>query len=243
MRALALCAWLALAAAPAAAQQDSATWELIGQVGSRAAVMNLYGSIQPDGSARITGDYMLLPTLQMRYLAGERSKQLGVMFLNEGNTPILYGRPPEATLQGTWTGGVFKGTRYGPAGQQRERFEFSEKFPSMDGYAASVRCDVAEGRYASTLAFAVEGGRMKHFEWRSRVSPGDHPCTVSNLEQRPYSGGLRFAAGRCAVTLRDLGDFVRVVAEGCAGSCGSQGYLEPVLVDRRGNCYLMRAQR
>ena len=219
--------------------------------GSRAAVMNLYTTAQPDGSARITGDYMLLPTLQMRYLAGERSKQLGVMFLNEGNTPILYGGNrltrfgvglilhEKAVIAEGKLG--FEGS--GPAGQQRERFEFSEKFPSMDGYAASVRCDVAEGRYASTLAFAVEGGRMKHFEWRSRVSPGDHPCTVSNLEQRPYSGGLRFAAGRCAVTLRDLGDFVRVVAEGCAGSCGSQGYLEPVLVDRRGNCYLMRAQR
>jgi hypothetical protein len=243
VRGFLLCAWLALAAVPAAAQQGTSTWELIGQMGSRAAVMNLYGSVQPDGSARVTGDYLLLPTLQMRYLAGERSKQLGVMFLNEGNTPILYGRPPEATLQGTWSGGVFKGTRYGPAGQQRERFEFSERFPSMEAYAASVRCDVADGRYASTLAYAVEGGRLKSFDWRSRVSPGDHPCAVGGLEQRPHNGGLRFAAGRCSVTLRDLGEFVRVVAEGCAESCGSQGYLEPLLVDRRGNCHLMRPQR
>lgn len=243
MRRLALCAWLALAAAPAAAQQGAATWELIGQMGSRVAVMNLYSSAQPDGSARVTGDYLLLPTLQMRYLAGERSKQLGVMLLNEGQTPILYGRPPEATLQGTWAGGVFKGTRYGPAGQQRERFEFSERFPAMDAYAASVRCEVAEGRYASTLAYAVEGGRLKSFDWRSKVSPGEHPCAVTGLEQRPHNGGLRFSAGKCSVTLRDLGDFVRVVAEGCAESCGSQGYLEPVLVDRRGNCHLMRAQR
>jgi hypothetical protein len=45
------------------------------------------------------------------------------------------------------------------------------------------------------------------------------------------------------VTLRDLGDFVRVVADGCAESCGSQGYLEPVLVDRRGHCSLLRPQR
>lgn len=243
MRRLLLCAWLALAAATAVAQEGTSTRELIGLMGSRAAVMNLYTTALPDGSARVTGDYLLLPTLQMRYLAGERSKQLGVMFLNEGNTPILYGRPPEATLQGTWSGGVFKGTRYGPAGQQRERFEFSEKFPAMEAHAASVRCEVAEGRYASTLAYSVEGGRLKHFEWRSRVSPGDHPCAVAGLEQRPHNGGLRFSAGKCSVTLRDLGDFVRVVAEGCAESCGSQGYLEPVLVDKRGNCHLMRAQR
>jgi len=229
--------------APAAAQQDAATHELIGQMGSRTAVMNLYTTAQPDGSARVTGDYLLLPTLQMRYLGGERSKQLGVMFLSEGNTPILYGRPPEATLQGAWTDGVFKGTRYGPAGQQRERFEFSERFPAMEGYSAGVRCELADGRYASTLAYAVEGGKLKRLEWRSRVSPGDHPCAVSGLEQRPHNGGLRFSAGKCSVTLRDLGDFVRVVAEGCAEACGSQGYLEPVLVDRRGNCHLMRPQR
>lgn len=243
MRALALCIWLALAAAPAAAQHGTATWELIGQMGSRAAVMNLHTTAQPDGSARVTGDYLLLPTLQMRYLAGERSRQLGVMFLNEGNTPILYGRPPLATLQGTWADGVFKGNRFGAAGQQRERFAFSERFPTMDAYAASVRCEVAEARYASILAYAVESGRLKSFEWRSRVSPGEHPCAVANLEQRPHNGGLRFSAGKCSVTLRDLGDFVRVVAEGCAESCGSQGYLEPVLVDKRGNCHLMRAQR
>ena len=44
------------------------------------------------------------------------------------------------------------------------------------------------------------------------------------------------------MTLRDLGDFVRVAAEDCAAMCGSQGYLEPVLVDRRGNCQLLRPQ-
>ncbi len=223
--------------------QGTSSHELIGQLGARTAVLNLHLFEQPDGSARVTGDYYLLPTMQQRYLEGERSKQLGVVFLKEGNTPIFYGRPPAATLQGTWSGGLFKGQRYGPAGQQRESFQFSEKFPPMDAYAASVRCEVAEGRYASTLAYAVEGGKLKSFEWRSRVSPGEHPCTVSGLEQQAHGGGLRFAAGKCSVTLRDLGEFVRVVAEGCRESCGSQGYLEPVLVDRRGNCSLLRPQR
>ena len=182
--------------------------------------------------------------MQRRFLEGERSKQLGVTFLKEGSSPILYGRPPTATLQGTWSGGVFKGGRYGPAGQQRERFEFSESFPSMDGYSASVRCEIAEGRYSATLAYAVEGGKLKSIEWRSKVAPGEHPCTIAGLEQRPQpaGGGLRFAAGRCSVTLRDLGEFVRVTAEDCAAMCGSQGYLEPVLVDRRGNCQLLRPQ-
>ena len=223
-------------------QEKSETRELLGQMGGRAALMHLYATPQPDGSARITGEYLVLPTMQHRYLEGERSKQLGVTSLKEGNTPILYGRPATATLQGTWAGSVFKGGRYGPGGQQRERFEFSESFPSMDAYSGSARCEVTEGRYASTLAYAVENGKLRNFEWRSKVAPGDQPCTVSGLEQRPFTGGLRFAAGRCSVILRDLGDYVRVTAEDCAAMCGSQGYLEPLLVDRRGSCQLLRPQ-
>jgi hypothetical protein len=68
------------------------------------------------------------------------------------------------------------------------------------------------------------------------------------LEQRPpgdqLRGGLRFAAGACSVTLRSLGEVTRVVAEDCSAMCGSQGYLEPMLIDRRGHCQLLRpAQR
>jgi hypothetical protein len=233
----------ALFASQAHAQSGTASHELIGQLGARTAVLNLYLIEQPDGSARVTGDYYLLPTMQLRYLEGERSKQLGVMFLREGATPIFYGRPPAATLQGTWSKEVFKGNRYGAAGQQRESFQFSEKFPSMESYGATVKCEMAEGRYSSTLGYAVEAGKLKGFEWRSKVSPGEHPCSISGMEQRPYAGGLRFASGKCSVTLRDLGEFVRIVAEGCSEACGSQGYLEPVLVDRRGNCSLLRPQR
>ena len=238
MRWIALC--IGLLAAHAHAQEASETRELIGQLGGRSTLLNLYSSPQPDGGARVTGDYLVLPTQQQRFLEGERSKQLGVTFLKEGNTPILYGRPASATLQGTWTGGVFKGVRYGPEGQERERFEFSETFPSMDTYNASVRCEVSEGRYASTLALSVESGKLKNVDWRSTVSPDGHPCTVAGLEQRAQSGGLRFGAGRCSVTLRNLGDFVRIAAEDCAAMCGSQGYLEPLLIDRRGNCQLLR---
>ena len=223
-------------------QEKSETRELVGQLGGRTALLHLYTTDRPDGSARVTGEYIVLPTLQQRFLEGERSKQLGVTFLKEGSSPILYGRPATATLQGTWSGGVFKGARYGPGGQQRERFEFGETFPAMDGYSASVRCVSAEGRYSSTLLYTVESGKLQSLDWRSKVSPGEHPCNVSGLEQRPFNGGLRFAAGRCSVTLRDLGDYVRVSAEGCAALCGSQAYLEPVLVDRKGNCQLVRPQ-
>jgi len=237
-------AWLlALHCLPGFSQAQTETHELIGQLGGRAALMNLYAIPQPDGSARLTGDYLVLPTMQQRYLEGERSKQLGVTFLREGNSPILYGRPATATLQGTWSGGVLKGGRYAPAGQPRERFEFSQSFPSMDAYSATVRCETAEGRYTSSLAYTVENGKLRHLDWRSKVTPGDHPCSVSGLEQQPFNGGLRFAAGSCSVALRDLGEYVRVTAEGCTGQCGSLGYLEPVLVDRRGGCQLIRPTR
>jgi hypothetical protein len=238
--------WLALLFAASAqialAQETTDARELIGSIGGRAALLHLYATEQPDGSARVTGEYVFLPTLQQRFLEGERSKQLGVTFLREGNSAILYGRPETATLQGTWSGGVFKGARYAPGGQLREQFEFNENFASMDGYGAQVRCDMSEGRYASTLAVAIESGKLKSIEWRSKVAPAGHSCTVAGLEQRPYSGGLRFTAGRCNVTLRDLGEVVRLAAEDCAQMCGSQGYLEPVLIDRRGNCQLLRPQ-
>src|SRR6185369_15148884 len=105
---------LCFVSAQALSQEQSETREFLGQLGGRTALLHLYAITQPDGSARVTGEYLLLPTMQQRYLEGERSKQLGVMVLKEGNSPILYGRPPTATLQGTWTGGVFKGGRLGP---------------------------------------------------------------------------------------------------------------------------------
>lgn len=221
-------------------QEKTETLELLGHLGGRAALLQLYTAAQPDGSARVTGDYLLLATMQRRFLEGERSKQLGVTFLREGVTPILYGRPPTATLQGTWSGGIFKGGRYGPGGQQRESFEFSEAFPPMDAYSANLKCEVAEGRYASTLALAVENGKLKSLDWRSTLAPGGHSCALQGFEQLPFGGGLRFASGRCSVTIRDLGEFVRVAAEDCAAMCGSQAYLEPLFVDRRGNCELIR---
>lgn len=233
--------WFLLVFAVAAFAQDrSETRELLGHMGGRAALLQLYTTPQPDGSARVTGEYLLLQTMQQRFLEGERSKQLGVTFLKEGNTPILYGRPPIATLQGTWSGGTFKGSRYGPGGQQREQFEFSESFPPMDAYSVNLSCEVAEGRYASTLALGVERGKLKSLDWRSQVAPGEHSCALRGLEQRQDAGGLRFAAGRCNVILRDLGEYVRVTAEDCAAMCGSQAYLEPLLIDRRGSCQLLR---
>ena len=55
--------------------------------------------------------------------------------------------------------------------------------------------------------------------------------------------GLRFVAGSCRVTLRDLGEYVRVSAENCSEFCGSQAYLEPVLVERSGACQLLRPRQ
>jgi hypothetical protein len=232
-----------LAACPAAFAQDSVdSRELIGRLGGRTAVLQLHENPRADGSVRLSGEYLILPALQRRFLEGERSRQLGVTFLKEGNSPILYGRPATATLQGTWTEGAFKGARYAPGGQERERFEFSENFPDMRTYSAEVRCELDEGRYASSLHYAVTAGKLQQLDWRSRVAPSGHSCGVMQPMQQSFEGGLRFAAGRCRVTLRDLGEYVRVSAENCAELCGSQAYFEPVLVDRRGGCQLLRPQ-
>jgi hypothetical protein len=207
-------------------QEKNETRELVGHLGGRAALATLYLLSQPDGSARITGEYILLGTLQQRYVEGERSKQLGVTFLRESSSQILYGRPAGPTLQGLWSGAVLKGSRYGAAGQQREQFEFSENFPSLDGYSAEVRCEA--------LSYAVAGGRLKSFEWRAPA------CQLDGLAQQPFKGGLRFGVDGCSVTLREAGEFIKVAADGCERQC--KGVPEPLLVDRKGACVPLRSQ-
>lgn len=235
---------LALLAMPVASAQERAeTVELVGQLGSRTALLVLHATERADGSWHMTGEYILLPTFTRRFVEGERSPQLGVATFKEGTSAILFGRPATGELRGTFRDGQFRGMRYGPGGQERERFEFSERFPSMDAYAAQVRCEAGDGRYASTLQYAVESGKLKDaLVWRSRVGGEGHECTVRAQGQRPATNGLAFAAGSCTVLLKDLGDYVKVSAENCAAQCGSGAYLEPLVVDRRGNCHLLRPE-
>jgi hypothetical protein len=226
----------------AAAQDKTETRELIGQLGNRGALMVLHSSRNEDGSARLTGEYIVLPALQRRFVDGESSPEIGVTTLREGTTPILFGREPTGELRGSLRGGVFKGVRYGPGGQVRERFELSEEFPAMAGYSATVRCEARDAVYASSLAYAVDAGTIRSLEWRSTLTPSGHSCNIAAGEQRVFKGGLQLVSGRCTVTLRDLGDYVRVAAENCAELCGSQAYLEPILIDKRGACRLMRPE-
>lgn len=203
--------------------------ELTGHLGGRAAFLVLHSAQRADGGWQVTGEYLLLPTLARRYLEGERSPELGVTTLKEGNTAILFGRSATGELRGTWRGGAFRGMRYGPGGQERERFEFSEEFPSMDRHSASVRCQAGEG---VSLAYVAESGKLTGFEWRS---PG---CELSGLAQQPMKGGLRLASGTCTVTLREVGEEVKLDAERCARQCSTAPL--PLLVDRRGKCRVLR---
>jgi hypothetical protein len=224
---------------PGMPQGGSERRELIGKVGTRTALLTLHAGLRADGSWQVAGEYVILATLARRFLEGERSPELGVTVLKEGTTPILFGRPPIAELRGIWREGVFKGTRYGPGGQKREDFQFSEEFPSMDGYSARVRCKAKEGRYQAQLALSVEKGKLKTLEWRA-VEPGGQTCTVVASGQEPLRGGLRFVSDGCRVTLRDAGEFVALSAENCSAKCGAEAHIEPLLVDRRGNCELLR---
>jgi hypothetical protein len=232
---------LLLSASTAAFSQDrTESRELVGHIGSRDALLVLHAIERADGGWQVAGEYLLLPTMTRRFLEGERSPQMGITSLKEGTTAILFGRPPTGELRGTWRAGAFKGTRYGPGGQERESFEFSEEFPSMDAYSATVRCEAGDDRYASSLTYSIEAGRLKAFEWRSKLAATGHACSVAKLQQQPASGGLTFAGGGCTVTLREVGENVKIAAEGCAKLCGSEAYLEPLLVDRRGRCRLLR---
>jgi hypothetical protein len=102
-----------------------------------------------------------------------------------------------------------------------------------------VRCEAAEGRYQAKLAYAVSQGKLGEFEWRA-VEPGGQACTVVASGQQALRGGLRFVAGNCRVTLRDAGEFLALSAQGCEAQCGGEAHIEPLLIDRRGNCELLR---
>jgi hypothetical protein len=225
------------------AQGKTESREMVGQIGSRTALLVLHATERADGGWQMAGEYLLLPTFTRRFLEGERSPQLGVTTLKEGTTAILFGRPATGELRGTLRDGQFRGMRYGPGGQERERFEFSEDFPSMDAYAAQVRCEAREGRYAYTLAYAFEAGRLREpLEWRSSVGADGQRCAVRLEEAAATKGGVRLSNGSCTVMLREVGDYVKVSAENCASQCGSEAYLESLLVDRRGNCRLLRPE-
>ncbi len=228
---------------PLAAWAQADTREMGGQIGSRPALLVLHASKTAEGDWRMAGEYIVLPTLQRWFLEGESSPEIGVTTLREGTTPILFGRQSSGELRGTLRNGVFKGARYAPGGQERERFEFSEEFPAMESYSAAVRCEAGEGQYSSSLNMRIKSGKLETFEWNSKLAQSGHACTLANLEQQPMKGGLRFTSGKCSVTLRELGgDYVRVAAENCLAQCGSQAYLEPLFIDRRGNCQLLRGE-
>ncbi|HEV3011553.1 MAG TPA: hypothetical protein VGX52_21230 [Burkholderiales bacterium] len=223
----------------ALSQDKSERRELIGKIGTRSALLLLHTAQRADGSWQAAGEYVILPTLVRRFVEGERSPELGVTVLKEGTTPILFGRPGIGELRGTWRDGTYKGTRHGPGGQKREEFEFSEDFPSMENYSAKVRCEAKEGRYQSRLSLSVENGKLKSLDWRS-VEPDGQACSVAASDQQPMRGGLRFVAGNCRVTLRDAGEFVALSADSCAAHCGAEAHIAPLLIDRRGNCELLR---
>jgi hypothetical protein len=237
MRALALLCLLPLAAL---AQTESR--EMGGHLGSRAALLVLHGSKTAEGAWQLAGEYIVLPTMQRRFLEGESSPEIGVTTLREGTTAIVFGRATTGELRGTLRDGVFKGARYAPGGQERERFEFSEEFPAMESYSANVRCEATGGQYGSTLSMRIDAGKLQSFEWHSTLAASGHACSVASLRQQPMKGGLRFASGKCSVTLREIGDYVRLASENCAEQCGSQAYLEPLFIDRRGNCQLLRGE-
>lgn len=230
---------LLLAVLPAHAQDRSEARELIGKMGTRSALLVLHRTERPNGGWQVAGEYIVLPTLSRRYLEGERSPELGVTVLKEGTTPILFGRPPVAELRGTWRDGVFKGTRYGPGGQTREDFDFSETFPSLDNYSTRVRCEAKEARHLARLRLVVERGKLRELEWQA-VDPEGQMCNVAATGQEPLAGGLRFVAGACRLTLRDAGEFVALRAENCAAHCAPEADFIPLVIDRRGHCELLR---
>ena len=101
----------------------------------------------------------------------------------------------------------------------------------------------ATGATPPSLGYAVEAGRLKSFEWRSKLAPSGHTLHP----RQPGAAAVRrrpaFAPARCTRHAARA----RRVRDGRGGKlrrrlCGSQAYLEPLLVDRRGHCRLLRPE-
>lgn len=232
----------------------AALQELVGELGNRAALLSVYRTQSSDGEWRITGEYLVLDTLQRRFLVGKGGPELSVTTLKEGKTTILFGHPPTATLQGVWRNGTFEGTRYGPGGQLRERFTFRESFPSMADYSAAVQCAAGEGAYSTALAFVIKQGRLRpgSLSWTSRDATSGDVCVLGGtaVRQLASEAGLRFGIGApgkgteggrdCTISVRHLGEALRVSPQGCGAHCGNQARIEPILIDDAEHCRLLR---
>ena len=76
----------------------------------------------------------------------------------------------------------------------------------------------ASGRYASTLAYAVENGKLKALSNGARASAERPSLQGPPAEQQPVKGGLRIGRGPCARDAARLGEYVKVAAENCAAA-------------------------
>src|SRR5205085_358081 len=82
MRCLLLLA-LAASCSGVCSQEKSESRELVGQLGSRSVYVVLHSTQRSDTSWRMTGEYLILPTLSRRFLEGERSPERGFTNLRE----------------------------------------------------------------------------------------------------------------------------------------------------------------
>jgi len=210
------------------------------QIGSRSALMVLHARSAPTAAGSSAGIRASSPCAP--FFVRVKEAPSSVTTLKEGNTAILYGRPAPASGAAPARRRV-QGHAPRAGGQERERFDFSEEFAPLDGYSASVRCDAGDDRYASSLSYSMEEGKLKGFEWRARVAPKRPQLHARRILSRNRSSGLQLASGACSVTLREVGEFFASPRETVWPQCSSQAYLEPLLVDRRGRCQLLHQER
>ena len=205
---------------PIVAWSQTETRELVGQIGSRPALLVLHASRTAEGAWQMAGEYIVLPTLQRRFLEGESSPEIGVTTLREGTTAILFGRPSTGELRGTLRAGVFKGARFAPGGQERERFEFSEEFPSMEAYSTNLRCEAADAHYVSSLQLAVKpascsrstGARSS----RRAATPATSPTCSSSPGRAACASARAAATSRCARSANTCASLRRTASSNAA---------------------------
>ena len=94
----------------------------------------------------------------------------------------------------------------------------------MDAYSATVRCEAGDERYASSLSLRDRGGPAEERSSGARSSRrAATPARSPSLQQQPLERRAEARrAARCSVTLREVGEYVKVAAGRLRRSCAAR---------------------
>ena len=159
------------------AQEKTETRELVGQLGNRSALLDpARRRSAEDGGWQLTGEYIVLPTLQRRFLEGERSPQIGVTTLQGGHHADPLRPPADRRAARHLARRRVQGHALRPGRAGARALRVQRGIP-VDGrlQRAAVRCEAGDGRYAAALALrGARAASSRSSNGASKLAPSGH---------------------------------------------------------------------